>query len=390
MKRKLDQLQKSYSEAFSMHALTRIIYSGWKERMIWCVLFLAAVTGLGYMSREIIEHFYHKDVRTEVRIEQRESQQWPAIIICSKAVLAQILNCYQDVNTTDLPPGFCSRQLRLPKVTENTENQTFHNKQGCMVYNIDEATLMHVGGLKMGLDIHYEDYNTDLPSYLKGIYVYFHDAETVKNSSSMISLSDFGIGNFGVLLPGVHEIMLEKTEIEKLGPPYKSLCTHQKNIADRHNSKYTYAFCIDKCVTMKTWKKCGDVPKVSQDYITDVHKNTAKDRNETIQCFQELLIAYMYDKTFLNDCECKQSCEQKLYDVTQRQVEQYEESKWFLKIRFKSKMVNIIKEHPLYGTEELISQVGGSCGLFLGMSLLSLVEIVFYVVISLARHFFRD
>ena len=68
--------------------------------------------------------------------------------------------------------------------------------------------------------------------------------------------------------------------------------------------------------------------------------------------------------------------------ITRNVVSRHLERKWDLQIRFKSKVVNIIKEHPLYKIEELISQVGGSCGLFLGMSILSVVEIIFHAVIS--------
>ena len=73
IKGQLVHLQKSYAESFSIHGLTRIIYSGWKERMIWCVLFIAAIAGLSYMSSDIIDKFYNKDVRTEISIEQRDS-----------------------------------------------------------------------------------------------------------------------------------------------------------------------------------------------------------------------------------------------------------------------------------------------------------------------------
>ena len=89
LKENLASLQKSYSENFSIHELSRIIHSGWKERLIWGLLFFVALIGLGYMSKGIIEQFIDKDVRTEVRIEQRESQLWPSIVICSGATLLQ-------------------------------------------------------------------------------------------------------------------------------------------------------------------------------------------------------------------------------------------------------------------------------------------------------------
>ena len=201
LKEKLGRIQKSYSETFSIHELSRIIHSGWKERVIWSLLFLAALVGLAYMSKGIIEHFINKDVRTEVRMEQRESQPWPSIIICSKATIAQHYHCYKNVNTTDIvSPNFCSRQLKLPKVIDLSENQRFDVKGGCVVYNLN-GTLKQEGGLARGLDIQYQEMNSELP--LLGIDVYFYDSRVAKSSGNIPFLIDIDMGDFGSLAPRV-------------------------------------------------------------------------------------------------------------------------------------------------------------------------------------------
>ena len=96
-------------------------------------------------------------------------------------------------------------------------------------------------------------------------------------------------------------------------------------------------------------------------------------------------IKYFYKFTFLSGCKCKESCKPKIYKATQRKVKMFNDSKWRLKIKFESNMVNIIREYPLYTFEELISQLGGTCGFFMGMSILSVFEIIFHIIISLFK-----
>ena len=56
-------------------------------------MFIAAIVGLSYMINEIIDKFYNKDVPTEVRIDQEDSQQWPAITICQDLTLMKHFAC---------------------------------------------------------------------------------------------------------------------------------------------------------------------------------------------------------------------------------------------------------------------------------------------------------
>ena len=357
--------------------------------MIWCLLLLAALAGLGYMCREIIEKFHNKEVRTEVRIAQHETQRWPSITICPIATLTQNLNCYKKLKIVEVDtPNLCSKQFEPPEVQGSSEEELpYDTKRGCIVYNLN-GTLAQTGEIKKWFQIEYFEINEALPPHMIGIFVYFNDPEMVKNSSHAFYLQDMDMTfpEHEMLTPGIYEMLLQTTEINRLGPPYNSSCTKQKSINDRHYSKYSYKACMDKCAALKMQEACGVVLNWYQDYITE-EKQEESD-NRTIPCLLDVLDRYLVDNKYLNDCGCKQPCEQTLFEVTQKQVRQYNitEQRWRLKIRFKSKMVNSITEYPAYTTQELISQVGGTCGLFLGMLLLSLVEIFFHAMISLFKY----
>ena len=181
--------------------------------------------------------------------------------------------------------------------------------------------------------------------------------------------------------------MLQMVEMEKLGPPYDSHCTKDRFIGDVKNSIYSCDSCVDKCFAMKLKNKCGDVLEKFQDYVIETPDELKGDHNETISCFRQFYALYSHNSSFLDECVCPPPCKETFYEIFHKQVDVIgDENVWSLKIRFKSKMVKVIKEYERYSAEELISNVGGLCGLFLGMSMLSLAEIVFHSIISITKY----
>ena len=124
-----------------------------------------------------------------------------------------------------------------------------------------------------------------------------------------------------------------------------------------------------------------------QDYVIEAPDSSKDNKNETIACFRQFYALYVQNSSFLVDCVCPPPCKETLYEVSHKRVSDIGlKNSWLLKIRFKSKTVQVMKEYERYSAEELISNVGGLCGLFLGMSILSLAEIAFHAVISIIKY----
>ena len=252
IRKQLSLLQKSYSEAFSVHGLTRIIHSGWKERILWCLFFLTAVIGLAFMSSNIIKAFYNKEVRTEVRIEQHETQRWPSITICSKAVIIQHLNCFDGIFILDPSNSeFCSMHLRpleiIPYWDESEPIGLVVTKEGCAVIN-SNGTLTHEKRIKRSkIYIRVDDLDYYRLGFLSplGISLFFYEGEMARNSSHAFYIQDLDVEH-GFHPPGSYEYLLEKTKIVKKGLPFNSNCTKNLTIEDRNRSKYSYPACMDQ------------------------------------------------------------------------------------------------------------------------------------------------
>ena len=255
-------------------------------------------------------------------------------------------------------------------------------KRGCTIINPNGTLIYEAHGVSDYLNIVFEDLNEGIEDY--GMVVFFYDVNIAKNSRHAFYTQDIDL-TYGYLPEGVYQFSLDTTEIKKLGPPYeKSNCTKNQTINDRGNSKYSYPACMDQCMAKRMKNKCGNVISLAEDYVDKVPQMLKGDQNKTIKCLND----FIDSSPFRNDCDCKESCERKVYAVNQRLVPKksiYLNS-WELKINFKSKMVNVIEEHPLYTATDLISNFGGLCGLFLGMLLLSLFEILFHGIITIAKY----
>ena len=78
------------------------------------------------MSSEIIDKFYNKDVRTEVRIEQRDSQQWPALTICLNLTLMKHFACIINFSLFDpMLSAMCQMDVQPPNVFEHQQFISF-------------------------------------------------------------------------------------------------------------------------------------------------------------------------------------------------------------------------------------------------------------------------
>ena len=146
------------------------------------------------MSSAIINHYSNKDVRTEVRIEQRESQIWPAITICPMETIHQHFTCQGNMSVfgNASPHNICSKQIKLPYVYTVYSSPLHHDvKDRCMVFNLN-GTLTHQGGASRGLDITFYDHHYSIPDG-GGFALFFYDAKTI--GSHVFNLYDIDLSS---------------------------------------------------------------------------------------------------------------------------------------------------------------------------------------------------
>lgn len=156
----------------------------------------------------------------------------------------------------------------------------------------------------------------------------------------------------------------------------------------RSDPHYSQNFCHSNCLQHKLLYPARHCMKVGHFYVTENNKNFTmcntfdmEEENVTMTPPDQL------DSEIMNKCstECIPFCDHYLYDITVSAVtmskkEQNETSKPYSKIEFLYDVCNqgimVIEEYELYTLDNLLADVGGYLGLWIGASAITFVQII--------------
>ena len=153
---------------------------------------------------------------------------------------------------------------------------------------------------------------------------------------------------------------------------------------------YTQSNCELECLTNFTLNACKCVK-----FSMPRDKNTLICSQDQVECYNEAEIefikmeSFQLNKTSPIKCECLPSCTTINYDY---QIIQYDlriknpqlPSSSKLSIFFKEPRLITTERSEIYGWLGFIASCGGLLGLFMGVSLLSVIELIYYFTLRLA------
>ncbi|XP_068913456.1 pickpocket protein 28-like [Tenebrio molitor] len=190
------------------------------------------------------------------------------------------------------------------------------------------------------------------------------------------------------------EMVTTSREVRRFKPETRK-CYMADERPLKHFQKYTQSNCLLECLTNYTLNECGCVwffmPRDSDTAVCGVGSAECMDKTEVKIKVKKLEYKIM-GKSF---CDCKPSCTQLKFNVETSDGDFYfkeyfktvhqkyfknNTSHWsVLDIYFKEEQFMTKERHQLYGTSDLISNLGGLLGLFTGFSLISLAEIIYFL-----------
>ncbi|KAL9982333.1 hypothetical protein ACROYT_G004363 [Oculina patagonica] len=274
-------------------------------------------------------------------------------------------------------------------------------------------------GLKIRLNIERAGYLPNTINPFVGLAILIHDQKTFP------IVEEFGIK----IQPGVSTLCaIKRRKIINLEHPFATNCTRRSlDVFNSHSyTAYTKAACLLKCRNDYTIKTCGCTPP---EFKADASVPICAP-NDTVLC-----VYRSYEKfgasSKKNECEkdCPEPCEQVEYktsfsysglqrealieqlmsllngteelsadqaiykpllDMTRAEREKYiDDNIVSLDIYFEDLSYDIIEQTPLYEIWALIGNLGGTFGVFLGMSLLTLLEFLDFILRRISHLFHR-
>ncbi|XP_072376116.1 sodium channel protein Nach-like, partial [Diabrotica undecimpunctata] len=136
---------------------------------------------------------------------------------------------------------------------------------------------------------------------------------------------------------------------------------------------YSYTGCTTECRMNNAMKLCSCIPF----FYTIVNKNYRHCRFDEISCISE----HLEEIKSVDKCNCHLGCLHTVYEIEKLDTlmtDEEEEGNSKLENKFVSWPMVRYKREVLFGWVDLLVSFGGIAGLFLGFSLLSAVEILYY------------
>ena len=210
----------------------------------------------------------------------------------------------------------------------------------------------------------------------------------------------------GILLPTGSEsfISLKKLVFKRLKKPYKSNCTDGKGHFQIYPGKYTVINCQYSCHVRNMMEKCG--------YIEQAYKyHKPKEFAESLKKIKTVpnnlsQVTECMNKIFSDNCDCPAPCDEeqlitsvsstqwpnpasmdyykslianftKRKDITNSEVSQ---SILSVKVFFDELGYEVVSERPSNQWPQLLSNIGGQMGLWIGASVFSLIEVIMFLI----------
>lgn len=428
-------------DSLTIHGIPRIITSNSKvEKLFWLSLFLFCFCYCAYSAIRALKAHYSRDTFLHVSTKTVHEMPFPSVTICNKMkhnsreeLMPGII---VDMDTESVfSKGFVrdesSNRLGKLNFVNFDEFSIGYDK---IIRNVPRACRF---GYKTDCSLSYFSLTYDIPGCitfnargnLKQIFpgsqhgvkliVYVNHTSTQEEDVDLLDDDDNDIAivvhdpkvfpnlwskSFSVETGLHNKVAITKKRVNLKRAPFASKCVNQ---VDRPELKvfpgrYTTQNCLSSCSIYHCYDTCGDVPGSFQRYFT--YKSFPRKMKKNLTCVNH------HEKTFFRKakelCDCPLSCEEVIYDTTisvsKWPTKKYEKTfrRYFandtshssnkdffsnnfllLSVYFEDFLYKEEVEKEKYSFDNLMGDLGGQAGLYMGASIFSVIELLLILVL---------
>ncbi|XP_071950188.1 acid-sensing ion channel 1-like [Antedon mediterranea] len=388
------------------------------RRYIWCILVFIALAFLVIILKESVVNYRSYPVATKISIAHYDEIAFPAVTFCNynqlrqsqvsdeelkyiRAFFSGNYANFSNINNWNLTELYlrASHSINdlLTKCTWMSledcgpENFTTDIMDFGVCYTFKTTRNVSVAGVSSSLFLQININDTDHTGHeqgIKGIKMMIHPADELPLVKS------FGFS----VSPGFHtEIALKGVQTKSLPHPYSSKCTGKEL---QYTGTYTKALCIEECRFDYVVAKCGC--KLTN-MIGDVPECTVL---QTINCGDAAYNRFVSDRNV--SCDCPVACDQLTYEPRTSStlwpdpatIQLFENNDGYTKdyvrenilqvsISFEDLDMTVVELVPSYSVTQLLSELGGNMGLICGMSLITIVELLDFVIVAILQRLMK-
>ena len=434
-------------ESLSIHGIPRVASTNSKYvRIFWLLLCILAVIGLSTTVFNSFSGYFRREIMIKTTFKQNHILPLPAITFCHTDYLFDLS---KDVPVSQSLPKSCvyndtvynsnkANKLsfsvgckmffgtvigevfmfgqHVVKAFRFPDNFTFIPfRYPCFTFNANSQFLQIAEGVENGIHmllyeaefeknpegLHHYMYLDGIRDIRRGISVWLHDPKQTVPFGTGIRVS-----------PGVQtQISIQKTIMKRLPFPYPTNCV--EGGADKSSiypGKNTMRMCFESCFHKMVYRSCGGVTPSVRSLMPRSRYPFKGNFATFFSCLNKVIKSMDYSK-----CKCTPHCYEEEYRLTvsrsvwprkgqgrsfARLINKVEGEKGrnlstdeirnrliMVSLYYDDFMEIIHEATPLYNLLGIVSDLGGQMGLFLGASILSLIEIAALLIEVIKRKF---
>lgn len=375
----------------TMHGIPNMIRTeNFKIRILWTICLIVSSGSCGFFMITSILNFLQYDIVTVIYKSYEQASVFPTLSICNtmtKSYEIKVLKCLFNVNPC--PPVY-------GPFYDTIYGNCFRFNGGFDVYNKSADLLsMTTGGIRYGL---YLDLNITSAYNYNEISIFIHN-----NSVKPTNIKNKG---YRISTGSINTFQIDRVYNLQLGEPYNDCFKNLEDVSSNRtiidfikstNNSYGQVECIRICRNLKTLEESGCNCIVNLDSAAECQSNKNQSIND---CYAAYLMEFQ-KRNIYSECAdyCPLECDSFSYSI-----ELYQEflpssgvinssttafefvnfktfenvQKSYLQIRAFYQELNYlnIEQQPHIQMVDLVSSLGGTLGLFLGVSFLSFIEFV--------------
>ncbi len=401
------KIKQEILESSSLPAFQKIIKNENKlVRSLWMFCFLLLTCLSFWLVTISISSYLEHEVITNIVIIHEKTPQFPMISFCidSTNISSSIIPYLNDVIKSC---EFDSKKCIYKDFEKKTFYYSAHDKlnnidhsEACLVFNSgknfenEKISIKNISSIstKLNLELYIKEFKTDqigkkIPYKLK---IYIQNYSDVFNAYQLREIEQ------GLDIPdGINNIEIDREIDQKLPEPYnacikqdtKEFVSNYFQYFIQNNKTYKQKDCIDFCLNEYIGLKCGCEVNI------DSFEKCVNLKNES-NCF------LLFNEYFLNNSnyeipnncikDCPLECDSIHYRIQHNSFKvsdkflktntnyslEMKDDLVFVSISYAKKSYDLIKQIPKMKAFDLVSSVGGTLSLFIGISFLTFVELI--------------
>ena len=361
---------KDCIDSLTIHGAAKVLKGTIPECLLWGLILVGVFTYFFITAHTLLSQFTTHSFITNYEVLEVENINLPSVTVCDRSITICGFTLYSNKSDIEV----CNK-VDLRKRYATFKNNVLCYKNGTYIRNCYEVSPHFPGCVNINAQQSVVQNSPGRHKLLRcsfihggnGLYLFHHNKREVISWSNRLKNQ--------IRENGYYDIVVTRRDSNRLPAPFRSNCSKSKVLTYSKLFPYSKYLCHQQCIARHMMNMCGVVGDYWKPYLpSSIYKNISISSNNTEDIIRRKCIyKVMYYESV--QCKCRNPCKETVYDAKISMTSKAG-NRTILSFYFENLEIHKSTELPAYDKARLMANMGGLVGLLVGMSMLSVFEVV--------------